>query len=666
MTKGKRWFAVLIACILLLALLPQAVFAGPDRYTDCPLYTDVSSFGAPFWNPTDKEHNVTIYNWVAHVRVYQGENPTIQVEAKFVGSNEQGWELYLRCDQARNGRDQWTATGAKIYNRDMSGVTGSTTFYPIYTPGSGSYRRTIYLNSGAPIDQPPDKPGDTVVQDLLQNGAVTIDCVNAQVSHADKTYGLLAGGYTVGQPYAQGSGYAADVTVTPAPYVARYNTDIGEAHTLDPANQGDKTIQLLYNKQTKQWSVAPGAAPVTYTVLCDTPEPIPGAPDIPTVEKLLKDGAVTIDCVNAQVSHADKTYGLLAGGYTIGQPYAQGSGYAADVTVTPAPYVTRYNTDIGKTHTLEPANQGNKTIQLLYNKQSKQWSVAPGAAPVTYTVLCDTPEPTPGAPDGPTVEKLLKDGAVTIDCVNAEAGHADKTYGLLAGGYAIGTVTGTDGVFQCLVTVTPEPYVARYNTDIGKNHLLAPRDQGPLTIALRYDVELERWYLEEVAAPVRYTVRCETAAETCFVYYYSNDPSGSVNQSYTDGGAGGKGYPLLSQVRVLGNPFTPPAGYRFSGWNTRPDGSGVAYEVGALLTLRGDVRLYAQWTRSSSGPGVYFPEPGANPGAGDLTGGTRPSALEEDTNPNTGGAENGRAMTVLAGSVLCLGAVLALRRRGVK
>ena len=404
---------------------------------------------------------------------------------------------------------------------------------------------------------------------------------------------------------------------------------------------------------------------VQYTVnVTGLPNPpmTPDAPDGPTVERLLAEGAVTVDCVNAEVGHADRTYGLLPGGYSVGQVYAVDGDYAVDVTVTPAPYAAQFEADTGAAHALEPAHQGDKTIRLLYDSQGARWSVAPGAAPVQYTVRCETPEPPPAAPDGPTVEELLAEGAVTVDCVNAEVGHADRTYGLLPGGYAVGAVMGTDGAYRCLVTVTPDPYATAYSTALGRAHSLAPREQGPLTIALRYDVELECWHVEENALPVRYTVDCEAEIVSCFVYYYSNYPAGAGNQLYTDGGADGKGYPPSSRVTVLGNRFSAPSGYRFGGWNTRPDGTGTFYAAGALLTVAGDVRLYAQWTRDG-GPSPYFPLPGDTPGAGDLTGGRRPSDPTDDVNPNTGGADNGRVLTALSGSVLGLGAALALRRR---
>ena len=42
-------------------------------------------------------------------------------------------------------------------------------------------------------------------------------------------------------------------------------------------------------------------------------------------------------------------------------------------------------------------------------------------------------------------------------------------------------------------------------------------------------------------------------------------------------------------------------GCTFTGWNTEPDGSGAPYKAGDQITMTGNVVLYAQWTRNSSG-----------------------------------------------------------------
>ena len=120
----------------------------------------------------------------------------------------------------------------------------------------------------------PSVPGDKTVQDLLANNAVTIDCINSAAPHANKTYGLLSGGYSIGSLQGNAaSGYTVGVTVAPRVYVNQYSSDLGVAHALSPSNQGNKTITLEYVNQA--WRVKQGAAPVVYTVMCQTATPTP-------------------------------------------------------------------------------------------------------------------------------------------------------------------------------------------------------------------------------------------------------------------------------------------------------------------------------------------------------------------------------------------------------
>ena len=248
----------------------------------------------------------------------------------------------------------------------------------------------------------PQKPDEPTVEGLLVDSAVTINCINKDASHADKakTYSLLDG-YTIGDVEGnETDGYTVDVTVAPNAYVTQYNTDTGVDHDLSPDTQGEKTIQLVYVND--KWTVKEGSAPVSYDVVCVI-DPGTTTPDKPTddqVEVLLKDNAVTIDCTNKDVDHADKTYGLL-GEYIIGE--VQGNetdGYTVDVTVAPDAYVTQYNTDTVVDHVLSPNTQGDKVITLVYAEG--QWKVEDGSAPVTYTVVCDTDSGEPTDPTDPT------------------------------------------------------------------------------------------------------------------------------------------------------------------------------------------------------------------------------------------------------------------------
>ncbi|MCL2152523.1 MAG: InlB B-repeat-containing protein, partial [Oscillospiraceae bacterium] len=89
------------------------------------------------------------------------------------------------------------------------------------------------------------------------------------------------------------------------------------------------------------------------------------------------------------------------------------------------------------------------------------------------------------------------------------------------------------------------------------------------------------------------------------VTYYANDGTGDEK---TDDVVYDEEY------EVEDNPFTPPTGYRFKGWNTAADGSGDDYEPGDDITIDDDVTLYAQWTPKSDLKIIY----NANTGTGTM------------------------------------------------
>ena len=162
-------------------------------------------------------------------------------------------------------------------------------FTGIWTLGSEAA-----INYGYPVfgvtEAGPEAPAEEELAELLEGNAVKIDCTNEAVSHADRTYGLLAGGYTAGavQGDAQ-SGYTCTVTVSPAKYVEQYGKDTGAAHVLAPESQGSREIVLEYDQDAKAWRVQADTAPAVYTVVCETPavtpegpaEEEPGDPDNP-------------------------------------------------------------------------------------------------------------------------------------------------------------------------------------------------------------------------------------------------------------------------------------------------------------------------------------------------------------------------------------------------
>lgn len=198
--------------------------------------------------------------------------------------------------------------------------------------------------------------------ELTGEEAVKVKCTNAEATHADKekSYGLKPGSYTIGNvEVTTEGGYTCDITVNPEKYVEAYNTDIGVNHTLDPESKtGTITLKWQLNDGedgTGKWTVGSGVT-VVFKVVC-APVVDPSKPEKPSddaVETLLG-GVVTIDCTNNKVTHEDKTYGLLTGGFSVGDVEGdKENGYTVNVTVTPDAYVTQYSNDIGEKHNLFP------------------------------------------------------------------------------------------------------------------------------------------------------------------------------------------------------------------------------------------------------------------------------------------------------------------------
>ena len=72
--------------------------------------------------------------------------------------------------------------------------------------------------------------------------------------------------------------------------------------------------------------------------------------------------------------------------------------------------------------------------------------------------------------------------------------------------------------------------------------------------------------------------------------YDANSGSGTMASQSVPADATSK------SVTVSANGFTR-SGYRFTGWNTKANGSGTPYAAGASLNLTSDITLYAQWAQ---------------------------------------------------------------------
>ena len=250
---------------------------------------------------------------------------------------------------------------------------------------------------------------------------------------------------------------------------------------------------------------------VTFHVKFVDEDPV-GIPDKPTdISGIVGDKAVKVHCTTNN-SHADNTYGLISGSFTIGDVTKDttSGNYTCTITVQPGEYVKAYNgTYLG--HTLETEGQTG-TINLKWNEN--KWEVVSGV-PVVFNVKCDNTQPSTDKPEKPEPENtskpvagLTSKDAVEVECITKNSGHAKQAYQLIADSYDVGAVSGNkEKGYTCEITVKPEKYVTQYNLDIEVEHKLVRPEN--YTITLNWDAADGQWKYTENKLPVTFTVMCE-------------------------------------------------------------------------------------------------------------------------------------------------------------
>ena len=336
-----------------------------------------------------------------------------------------------------------------------------------------------------------ENPDDNTI---FPAGAVTIDCTNEQADHADKTYSLIAGTYTVSKSATwvsdgEGSGYyTAEVTIDfdqVGQYVSQYATEyVDVTHTLVP-EQGDKTITLIW--QNGKW-VADNSAPVKYEVACET-EPEDETPPAPDPTEF--DISVTVACTNNPSDHAVKYYdNLLENSYTLGTVTQKGTTYEYTITVQSEKYVEEYSTDYGP-HELYADSEPAITVKFIYSDE--KWEIpADSKLPVFFVTCAEGGEEQPETP--PTIDEdgvidLMGSEAIKVVCETEGSGHNLSSYRLIPGSFDVGEVTkGEDGKYSCVITIDEDgilQYVDAYDEVVGSEHTAI--SFGPITFTITHD-----------------------------------------------------------------------------------------------------------------------------------------------------------------------------------
>ena len=278
----------------------------------------------------------------------------------------------------------------------------------------------------------------------------------------------------------------------------------------------------------------------------DMPTPPTDVPELPGEKEKIA-GSFYFTC-ETEVQHYVKTYEVALqtrNGYTI-LNRDQGAqkdenGYYFDLQVDATPYLSEYNTQSGKEHTICEGETNPFTIRFHYVE--KVW--VQDSKP-TVKVECNGSQPeTP-----PTKPKLL-DGGVTFKCV-AGVGHAVQTFGLMNstiwtetqtdGAYAISDVQSDgNGGWYVTATVYLQNCVDKLNENAstgtgspwtGTTHVLCDKNRQTLTIRFKYDstvsgVEVGKWKQEGAKPVVEVTCAAELIPVELVIYR-----NGDTSESY--------------------------------------------------------------------------------------------------------------------------------------
>ena len=411
----KKSLAVMLALIMVLCMIPTTAFAEAGDWNPLTNPDDVAgelagsrSFTASTTMEAGKDGYLRLmptldagnntYNAMAYCGATATSNNTSIVEVKSIEIGKWVGGVWNNADCLQVTVNPKAAGKATVVIHFY--YTFSQSANPLINPDAKWFYGTsnYTINVTEPTKPDPRPSATPTIDGLTDVEVVEVKCITENSGHAEKTYQLIADSYTVGNVEGDAtSGYTCEITVNPDKYVEAYYRDIGEDHALDPRDQ-TRTIELKYDEKEKKWELA-SALPVVFNVKCENQTPEKPEPPTPqnTSEpffELTGEEAVKVKCTNDKASHAEKSYGLMHDGYTVGNVEGDAtSGYTCEITVNPDKYVEAYHTDIGVNHTLDPESQTD-TIHLKYDKEAKKWKLAtPSGVPVVFKVKCETQEP---------------------------------------------------------------------------------------------------------------------------------------------------------------------------------------------------------------------------------------------------------------------------------
>ncbi len=217
-----------------------------------------------------------------------------------------------------------------------------------------------------------DKPEQVESYDInveVVNGTAEFKGTNIGANSVINVYPIENDNKNVTITFVPEDGFVFD-----AAYVGNEPVDLEDNSYTFGEVTADVTIKVLFKQDS---------TPVTPVI----PLPTPGE-----ISDLIKD-EVVVDCVNDEMNHGDKAYGLLDDALV---RIEKTDDTTVKVTLDATVYQAQYNTDTETKHDLADGQSATVTFALNYVDQT--WRVAEGELPATIKVVCETPvtpEPTP-------------------------------------------------------------------------------------------------------------------------------------------------------------------------------------------------------------------------------------------------------------------------------
>ncbi len=571
----KRFFAALLSFIMVFSLLPLNALAVNRSV---PLTLNVSSYSAPFINGNTGEHTVGWYKALKYISrsAVGSDNASGSATARFEGSNETGWTLVIDV-VVGNYKETWT-TNARITNKDMSAATGSVTFGLSFNT-SGGTSTNIIISGAKDLPAKPSKPSGDDIKNLLGENVVKVDCINTSVNHADQTYPLLDGSFTVGDVQGSAGSYTCTVTVKAEKYVGEYNQTIS-GHSLSTTDTTPKSITLAYNGT--KW-VAPTDTPIVFKVVCDA---TPADPELGENFVFSADKMVVKFICETTIDHND-SYGLKNGYYSVSDKKKSESGkWRCAIEINLNKYFADFYSKDHPGHIrTNPKGEISRVVYYLdWNENLQRWTASERLISATEIhVKCDAVTP-PMEPSKEDIKELLGSNAVQIICTNRESGHGSKTFGLIDDTFSVRY----DGQYTCEVTIGSfYEYVEEFNTELNVaqgTHFSDTSKADQSIINLRW--VNGAW--TAVDTPAKHHVLCVTPKYTV---------------TYTDGVANGASFTEQKHENLLSGVATPA----WVGTADKPvweDHVFAGWEPEVAPTVTGNATYVAQWKDDKNNNGT--------------------------------------------------------------